>query len=150
MTTEQKTPAAPAPKDWIMGIASYVPGKASSDDGHRLVKLSANENPLGTSPAAHAAAEAAIADLATYPDPGATDLRAAIAQAHGLDSARIICGTGSGELLHMVASAYAGPGDEVIYVNYGFSLYDIVARRAGATPVVVADREYGTDVDAIL
>ncbi|MET0365067.1 MAG: histidinol-phosphate transaminase, partial [Sphingobium sp.] len=44
----------------------------------------------------------------------------------------------------------AGPGDEVIYVNYGFSLYDIVARRAGATPIVVPDQDYGTDVDAIL
>src|SRR5690606_230390 len=41
-------------------------------------------------------------------------------------------------------------GDEIIYVRYGFSLYDIVARRVGAVPVVVADRDYGTDVDAIL
>jgi len=37
----------PQPKEWIMGIAPYVPGKASSDDGQKLVKLSANENPLG-------------------------------------------------------------------------------------------------------
>ncbi len=141
---------APVPKPWILGIAPYVPGKAKAADGRPLVKLSANENPLGTSPGVREVAVAALADLATYPDPGAAALREAIAARHGLDPARIIYGTGSDELLHLAASAYAGPGDEVIYVRYGFSVYDIAARRVGATPVVVADRDYGTDVDAIL
>ncbi|HEX7856529.1 MAG TPA: histidinol-phosphate transaminase [Sphingobium sp.] len=150
MTTEQNTLNGPVAKDWIMAIAPYVPGKAKSDDGRVLIKLSANENPLGTSPAVREAAMAALADLATYPDPGATQLREAIAAQHGLDPARVIYGTGSDELLHLAASAYAGPGDEVIYVRYGFSVYDIAARRVGATPVVVDDKDYGTDVDAIL
>ena len=153
MTIEQiigESCGAPVPKDWIMGIASYVPGKAKSTDGRSLVKLSANENPLGSSPAALVAARAATDDLATYPDPAATALRQAIAAVHAIDPDRIICGTGSGELLHMAASAYAGPGDEVLYVRYGFSLYDIVIRRVGAVPVVVADRDYGTDIDLLL
>lgn len=141
---------APVPKDWIMAIAPYVPGKAKSDDGRALIKLSANENPLGTSPAAHMAVREALADLATYPDPGATALRHALAARHGLDPARVIYGTGSDELLHLAASAFAGPGDEIIYVRYGFSVYDIAARRVGATPIVVPDKDYGTDVDAIL
>lgn len=151
MTNDQKDGAAgPVAKDWIRGIAPYVPGKAKSDDGRNLIKLSANENPLGTSPAAKQAALAAAVDLATYPDPGAIELRETIAAVHGLDPARVIHGTGSGELLHMVAGAFAGPGDEILYVRYGFSLYDIVARRAGATPIIVPDSEYGTDVDALL
>jgi histidinol-phosphate aminotransferase len=151
MTIElEQDKAAPVPKDWIMAIAPYVPGKASSDDGRPLIKLSANENPLGTSPAVRPAAMAALEDLATYPDPGASAMREAIAAQHGLDPARIIYGTGSDELLHLAASAFAGPGDEVIYVRYGFSVYDIAARRVGAVPVVVPDKDYGTDVDAIL
>ncbi|MCE7798589.1 histidinol-phosphate transaminase [Sphingobium sufflavum] len=133
-----------------MAIAPYVPGKAKSDDGRTLIKLSANENPLGTSPVVRDAVRDALADLATYPDPSATALREAIAATHGLDPARVIYGTGSDELLHLAASAFAGPGDEIIYVKYGFSVYDIAARRVGATPVVVADRDYGTDVDALL
>jgi histidinol-phosphate aminotransferase len=140
----------PVPKDWILGISPYVPGKAATDDGRPLIKLSANENPLGTSPAARAALMAATADLATYPDPGATLLREAIAREYGLDPARVIYGTGSDELLHIAASAYAGPGDEVLYVRYGFSVYDIAARRVGATPVVAPDVDYATDVDALL
>jgi histidinol-phosphate aminotransferase len=142
--------ARPLPKDWIMGISPYVPGKASADDGRPLIKLSANENPLGTGDAARAAMAAGIADLATYPDPGAANLREAIAGKYGLDPARIIYGTGSDELLHLASSAYAGPGDEVLYVRYGFSVYDIAARRVGAVPVVAPDRNYGTDVDALL
>jgi histidinol-phosphate aminotransferase len=149
-TLPEETTMVPVPKAWIMAIAPYVPGKAKSDDGRELIKLSANENPLGTSPAVGKAAKAALEDLATYPDPGATALREAIAAAHGLDPQRVIYGTGSDELLHLAASAYAGPGDEIIYVRYGFSVYDIAARRVGAMPVVVPDKDYGTDVDAIL
>ena len=140
----------PAPKEWILGISPYVPGKAAADDGRPLIKLSANENPLGTGEAARAALVAATADLATYPDPGAAKMREAIAAVHGLDPARVIYGTGSDELLHIAASAYAGPGDEVLYVHYGFSVYDIAARRVGATPVIAPDKDYATDVDALL
>lgn len=140
----------PAPKEWILGISPYVPGKAAADDGRPLIKLSANENPLGTGQAARAALIAATADLATYPDPGAAKMREAIAAVHGLDPARVIYGTGSDELLHIAASAYAGPGDEILYVKYGFSVYDIAARRVGATPVIAPDTDYATDVDALL
>ncbi len=140
----------PVAKDWILGISPYIPGKSAADDGRPLIKLSANENPLGTSPAARAAVVAATADLATYPDPAAEKLREAIGAVHELDPARIICGTGSDELLHLAASAYAGPGDEILYVRYGFSVYDIAARRVGATPVIAPDADYATDIDALL
>lgn len=136
-------------KPWIEAIHAYVPGRSKAADGRALVKLSANENPLGTSPAALAArAEAVVPAL--YPDPDSHALREALAEVHGLDPARIVCGTGSGELLTLAASAFAGPGDEVLYVRYGFSLYEIAARRCGATPVEAPDADYGTDVDALL
>ncbi|MCB2015485.1 MAG: histidinol-phosphate transaminase [Sphingobium sp.] len=142
--------AGPVPKEWISAIAAYVPGKAKSDDGREVIKLSANENPAGTGEAARCAFAQASHDLAAYPDPGAAMLREAIAKRHGLDPARVIYGTGSDELLHIAASAYAGPGDEIIYVRYGFAVYDIAARRVGAVPVIAPDKDYGTDVDALL
>jgi histidinol-phosphate aminotransferase len=141
---------APAPKPWVLDIAPYIPGRASTDGGRPVAKLSANENPLGTSPDARAAFAAAHTSLERYPDPSATALREALAAAHGLNPARVIYGTGSDELLHLAAGAYAGPGDEAIYVRYGFAVYDIAIRRVGATPVVALDRDYATDVDAIL
>ncbi len=141
---------APVPKDWVMAIAPYVPGRSTADDGRKLVKLSANENPLGTSPAARAAFNAAHASLDRYPDPGATILREAVAETYGLDPLRVIYGTGSDDVLHLAAGAFAGPGDEVIFVHYGFAVYEIAARRVGATPVIAPDTDYATDVDAIL
>ncbi|OYY90544.1 MAG: histidinol-phosphate transaminase [Sphingomonas sp. 28-66-16] len=142
--------SAPAPKEWVMAIAPYVPGRSTADDGRKLVKLSANENPLGTSPHARAAFDAADRSLDRYPDPGATILREAIAEKYGLDPLRVIYGTGSDDVLHLAAGAYAGPGDEVIFVHYGFAVYEIAARRVGATPLVAPDKDYATDVDAIL
>jgi histidinol-phosphate aminotransferase len=142
-------PRAPVPKPWIDGIHAYVAGKSAAANGRAAVKLSANENPLGTSPQALAARAAAVAP-SLYPDPDSVALRHALGRLHAIDPARIVCGTGSGELLAVAAGAFAGPGEEVLYVRYGFSLYDIVARRAGAAPVVAPDADYGTDVDALL
>jgi histidinol-phosphate aminotransferase len=139
----------PVPKPWIAGIHAYVPGKSAGADGRPLVKLSANENPLGCSPMALAARTAAV-HPSLYPDGDSTALRTALAAFHAIDPARIIMGSGSGELLYLAASGYAGPGDEVLFSQYSFSLYDIVARRCGAQPVEAAARDYGTDVDAIL
>ena len=75
-----------SPKPWISGIAPYVPGKSAGADGRPLIKLSANENPLGTGEkarAAFAAAQAAPDALSRYPDPGSIELRAAIAAKFG-------------------------------------------------------------------
>ncbi|HEU4968427.1 histidinol-phosphate transaminase [Sphingomonas sp.] len=141
---------APVPKPWIMDIAPYVPGRATTDDGRKVVKLSSNENALGTSEAARRTFASAATSLERYPDASGTIVREAIADMHGLDPARVIYGNGSDEILHLAAGAFAGPGDEVIFVRYGFSVYEIAARRVGAVPVVAPDKDYATDVDAIL
>ena len=140
----------PVPKPWIMQIAPYVPGRSTTDDGRKVAKLSSNENPLGTSPKAREAFAGAATSLERYPDASANELRDALAAKHGLDPTRIIYGNGSDEVLHLAAGAFAGPGDEAIYVNYGFAVYPIAIRRVGATPVIAPDKDYATDVDAIL
>jgi len=140
---------APAPKSWIEAIHAYVPGPARTADGRELVKLSANENPLGTSPAALAAFAGAQVP-SRYPDPDARALREGLGKLHGIDPARIVCGTGSDELLNLAAQGFAGPADEVLFSRYSFAVYDIAARRCGAVPVEAADKDYGADVDALL
>ncbi len=139
-----------SPKPWIAAIAPYVPGRSTTEDGRTVAKLSSNENPLGTSDAARAAFAAAAGSLDRYPDASALRLREAIAAKHGLDPDRVIHGTGSDELLHLAAGAFAGLGDEILYVRYGFSVYQIAARRVGATPIEADDRDHATDVDALL
>jgi histidinol-phosphate aminotransferase len=48
-----------------------------------------------------------------------------------------LCGTGSDELISLLARCYAGPGDEVLYSRHGFLMYPIAAQAAGAQPVAV-------------
>ncbi|KLE31775.1 pyridoxal phosphate-dependent aminotransferase [Aurantiacibacter gangjinensis] len=136
-------------KPYVEAIHAYTPGKSKSADGRPLVKLSANENPLGCSPAALEALGVA-GEPRLYPDPGATALREAIGALHGLDPARIVCGTGSDELLNLAAQGFAGHGDEVVFSRHSFAVYDIAANRCGATPVEVPDADFTADVDALL
>ncbi|MEC7257067.1 MAG: histidinol-phosphate transaminase [Pseudomonadota bacterium] len=139
-----------APQPGILNIALYQSGASSIDGVSNVLKLSSNENPLGTSPAAVEAYQRAAHQLHRYPGTDHAALRGAIGEVHGLDPERIICGVGSDEVLQFIAQAYAGPGDEVIVTQHGFSMYPILAHAVGATPVEVAERERVVDVDAIL
>lgn len=134
----------------IMDIALYVSGESKLAGRAEVLKLSSNENPLGCSPAAREAFLAASAELHRYPATDHKALREAIGEIHGLDPDRIICGVGSDEVLQFVVQAYAGPGDAVITTEHGFSMYPILARMVGATPVTVAESSRRIDVAAIL
>ena len=138
------------PQPGIMDIALYEGGKAHVAGVSNVVKLSSNENPFGPSDKAKEAFAKSVHQLHRYPSTDHASLRQAIAEAHGLDAARIICGVGSDEIIHFLNQAYAGPGDEVLYTEHGFLMYKISAMAAGATPVEVPERERTTDVDALL
>jgi histidinol-phosphate aminotransferase len=138
------------PQPGILDIALYQGGASHVAGRDNVVKLSSNENPLGPSDATKAAFARAVHDLHRYPSTDHASLRGAIAEVHGLDAERIICGTGSDEIIHFLCQAYAGPGLEVVHTEHGFGMYRISALAAGATPVEVKERERVTDVDAIL
>lgn len=138
------------PKPGIMDIALYQGGGAHLDGVANPIKLSANENPFGPSPKVIEAVKASAAGLHRYPGTDHAELRAAIGQAHDLAPEQIICGVGSDEVLQFVVHAYAGPGDEVLYTEHGFSMYPLLAKMVGATPIKVAERARKVDVDALL
>ncbi|MBV7410460.1 histidinol-phosphate transaminase [Maritimibacter sp. DP1N21-5] len=141
---------SPKPQPGIMDIALYESGAATVEGVANVVKMSSNENPFGPSEAATEAYARAGHNLHRYPSTDHAGLRAAIGQVHGLDPARIICGAGSDEIITFICQAFAGPRDEVIYTEHGFSMYKISALAAGAKPVKVPERERVVDVDAIL
>lgn len=134
----------------ILEIAAYVPGKSKAAPGIEPIKLSANESPLGASPKAQEAYRYHAHNLAIYPDGAATELRQAIGDVHGLDPERIGVGSGSDELLHLIAQLYLQPGDEAVMSQFGFLVYPIVTRGAGGTPVFAAESDLKTDVNAML
>lgn len=140
----------PRPKPGLMDIAAYVPGRETAPGVAKVYKLSSNETPLGASPSVAAAIAEAAGRLAIYPDGAAHKLRDAIAKAHGLNAGNILCSNGSDELLGLLCQTYLSPGDEGIFTEHGFLVYKIQIMAAGATPVVVKETDYTTDVDAIL
>ena len=138
------------PQPGILDIELYVGGSSSVEGVSDVVKLSSNENPFGSSDVVKQTHAKTGHALHRYPNTDHASLRAAIAEVHKLDPERIICGAGSDEVLQFVTQAYAGVGDEVVYTEHGFSMYPILARMVGATPVKVPERERTVDVDAIL
>ena len=116
----------------------------------RLVKLSANESPLGASPRALAAMRDAIEHPETYPEGSSRLLREALGEVHGLDPERIVCGFGSDDILHLLAQVYLGRGDEAVMSQYGFNVYPIITRGASAEPVMAAEKDFRADVAALL
>ena len=141
----------PRPQPGILDISPYVGGRSTAGEpGGRVIKLSSNESPFGPSPRAIEAYRAVADELHRYPDGGAHDLRAALAQRYGLDAQRIVCGNGSDELIAMLTRAYIGPGDEALYSEYGFLMYPIAVMSAGATPTAVPEQGLRADIDALL
>ncbi len=147
MSTENLTPL---PRPGILDIAAYVPGKEHAPGVARVYKLSSNETPLGPSPKAIEAFQKAAGKLEIYPDGQALELREAIGSVFGLNTANLICGNGSDELLGLLCHVYLGDGDEGIITEHGFLVYKIQIKAAGATPVVVKEKDCHVDVDAIL
>jgi len=141
---------APVPGPGILDIAPYIGGDARLDGIERPIRLASNESALGPSPKAVAAYVALAGEIHRYPDGGAEEFRHALGEHYGLDPARIVCGSGSDELIGLLLRAYAGPDTEVLYSRHGFLMYPIGAQSVGATPAAVPERDLTADVDAIL
>jgi len=136
------------PRPGIMDIAPYVGGQ--SKDTSYKGKLSSNESAIGPCPAAVEAFKQAAETLHRYPDGGSIELREALGQHYGLEADRLVCVSGSDDLLSMICRAYAGPGDEVIFGENAFLMYPISTMSVGATCVTVEETEYRVNVDNIL
>ncbi|MCI0600794.1 MAG: histidinol-phosphate transaminase [Beijerinckiaceae bacterium] len=140
----------PCPRAALSRIDPYVPGESEAPGAAKVLKLSANETPLGPSPLAKQAFRDYASRLHEYPDGAAKALREALGARHGLDPARIVTGNGSDEILHLLAAAYIGPGDEGIFTEHGFLVYKIAILAAGGSPVVAAETNLTADIDRIL
>src|SRR5690606_12188382 len=118
-TTAMTSELRPQPRPGVMDIDAYVPGKSHAPAGvTKVYKLSSNENPLGPSPKAVAAAQAVAGRLEFYPDGSSRKLREAIAATQGLNVDNIMAFNGSDEALALLTRLYVGEGDEGIYSQY--------------------------------
>lgn len=138
----------------VRALRPYEPGKPieelEREYGVRgAVKLASNENPLGPSPRALAAARRALGGIARYPDGNGFALKRALAERLGVPSECITLGNGSNDVLELAARAFATPENEIVYSGHAFAVYPIVTRAVGARPVVAPARDFGHDLEAM-
>jgi histidinol-phosphate aminotransferase len=133
-----------------MDIHAYVPGKARAEGFAEPVKLSANENALGSSAKARAAYETAEHSLHVYPDPRASIVRAAVAERFRLEPERLIFGCGSDEVFQILNQTFLEPGDNMVQGQYGFAAFAIGAYACQAEVRRAPEPGYCIDVDELL
>ncbi len=138
------------PKPGIMDIHAYVPGKAQADGVENPIKLSANENILGSSPMARAAFVGAADEMQVYPDSRTSILRDAIATRFRLEPERLIFGCGSDEVFALLNQAFLEPGDNIVQGEFAFAAFAIGAHACQAQVKVAKEPNYRIDVDEML
>jgi histidinol-phosphate aminotransferase len=141
---------------YVRSIAPYQPGKPISELARELglkeetiVKLASNENPRGIGPRTRAAIDAALAEVARYPDGNGHELKTALAGRHGVDMAQLVLGNGSNDVLELVALAFLGPGRAAVYSRHAFAVYPLATQARGARAIVVPARDYGHDLEGM-
>ena len=139
---------------YIRAIAPYQPGKPIAELERELgitgiVKLASNENPLGASPLAIAAARAALDDVSLYPDGNGYALKSALVQRYGVKLEQVFLGNGSNDLLELAARAFLTVGDKAVYSDHSFAVYPLATQAVGATGISVKANNFGHDLDAM-
>ncbi len=127
-------------------LPAYKQGRQASDSAF---KLSSNENPFPPLPGVVEAVQAQTS-YNRYPDATALALRAVLANRFGLTAEQVHVAPGSVAILHELARATSGPGDEIVYAWRSFEAYPGVVTVAGATSVQVPNRaDGGHDLEAM-
>jgi histidinol-phosphate aminotransferase len=138
----------------VRGLQPYIPGKPIEElereyGVKNVIKLASNENPLGPSPKALAAAQAALVEIARYPDGGGFALKRALAAKLGVLPEQITLGNGSNDILEFAARTFVTAQDEVVFSQHAFAVYPIVTRAVDARAVEVPARDWGHDLAAM-
>lgn len=140
--------------DYIRAISPYTPGKPITQLAREMglpvdsiVKLASNENPLGMSPKARAAVQAALAGIERYPDQ--FELIAALAERFGVAPAQVVLGNGSNDVLDMAARVFLAPGRSAVFSQHAFAVYPLATMSAGGACIAAPAKNYGHDLDAM-
>lgn len=138
--------------NYIRAIAPYQPGKPISELERELgitdiVKLASNENPLGASPKAVAAARAALDEISLYPDGNGFALKTALVHRYGVEHNQLVLGNGSNDLLELAARAFLTVGDRAVYSDHAFAVYPLATQAVGAVGISVPAIDFGHDLD---
>ena len=116
------------------------------------IRLNTNESPLPPPAAWIAALHDELATVAwnRYPDRQVTELRAALADLHGVRPDQVFCANGSNEVLQCLCLAYGGQGRSVAVFEPTYALHSHIAHLTG-TAVAEGQRrpDFSLDLDVV-
>jgi len=132
-----------------INIETYRPGKSKLGKMKNLIKLSANESALGVSPRVKKL-NLKNKNIEKYPDSKCKELRNQIARNFRCDFNKIICGSGSDEIIQMICQLFINKNDEVVLPQYSFLMYRIYAKIVGAKIIFSKEKNFKISVDDIV
>ena len=138
------------PRFKTIKIDSYKPGKSNIENIRNPIKLSANESALGVSPKVRRILSGINLNFSKYPDGKSKELRKKIATKFNCDLNKIICGSGSDEIIQMICQLYLNKNDEVIVPEYSFLMYRIYAKVIGAKVIFAKEKKFKISIDEII
>ena len=110
----------------IRRLEPYMPGEQPASK--HVVKLNTNENPYQPSPrCARALKDFDLDRLRRYPDPVFTELRGALAALASTTPEHVFVGTGSDEILSLMARAFVEDDESIGSLDPSYSLYRTLA-----------------------
>ncbi len=138
----------------LEGLDRFEPGKPIAEVQRelgleRVIKLASNENPLGPSPRAMEASRAAIAEAHRYPDAAATELRQALGAHLRLPADQVIVGSGSVDVIDLLAKAFLAPGDNAVISEHAFARFRQIVDARNRGSRLVPMREWTHDLEAM-
>ena len=139
---------------YVRAISPYQPGKPITELARemgipveKIVKLASNENPLGMSPMAKRAVEAAINGIERYPDQ--FDLIKAVAERCSVAQNQVVLGNGSNDVLDLIARVFLAPGRSAVFAQHAFAVYPLATLSTGAELISTPAKNYGHDLNAM-
>ena len=140
--------------DSILELAPYQTGKPVEELTREygisdVVKLASNENPIGCSPKVTLAITEQLGQLARYPDGNGYYLKQALSDFNDVAIDCITLGNGSNDLLDILARSFVGTNDAIVYSQYAFVVYSMLAKMQGAMAIEVPAQRFGHDLEAM-
>ena len=98
-----------------INIEAYKPGRSILKKKKKIIKLSANESALGVSSKVLKILRSKNYKISKYPDGKANELRKQISIKFNCQFNKIICGSGSDEVIQMICQLFLKLGEVIIY-----------------------------------
>ena len=138
------------PKSYISSIPVRDRISAPQPLGLDTINLSYNELPFKPTENIAQAIESIKNNAGFYGDPMCFALRTEIENIFGIPKNNVICGNGSEELIDVIARNFVGSGDEILISEFGYIQFVLAANRLNACLKKAPEKQYCTDVDALL